>query len=221
MAETTRQDAREALRLAESEPGRAADLAAVVLARARTEHDFAAAAVAGRALGLAEMHVDRLDIALGHLRTAVRHARRAGSPLLTGEARMTMAFVLNRRGRPRAALREIDTALTDLRDHPGARARAQVQRGAIMHQLGRFDEALAVYQRALPILRRTGDHLWTLRVLSNRGLVYGHRQEFALAEADLQEAAAICRRLGLNMFAGFVTRIAVRSARCAATSPPR
>jgi tetratricopeptide (TPR) repeat protein len=204
MAETTRQDAREALRLAESEPGRAADLAAVVLARARTEHDFAAAAVAGRALGLAEMHVDRLDIALGHLRTAVRHARRAGSPLLTGEARMTMAFVLNRRGRPRAALREIDTALTDLRDHPGARARAQVQRGAIMHQLGRFDEALAVYQRALPILRRTGDHLWTLRVLSNRGLVHGHRQEFALAEADLQEAAAICRRLGLNMFAGFV-----------------
>ena len=44
---------------------------------------------------------------------------------------MTLAFALNRRGRPGSALREIDTALLDL---TGAeRARAQAQRGAILH----------------------------------------------------------------------------------------
>ncbi|HEV8172745.1 MAG TPA: CHAT domain-containing tetratricopeptide repeat protein [Actinoplanes sp.] len=202
MAETTLLQAREALRLADSDPRRAAALGSAVLESARAERDDAAAAVAERALGLAAMHVDDLDVALRHLRAAIRHGRRAGSPLLAAEARMTLAFVLNRRGRPRVASREIETALLDLDGVP--RARAEAQRGAIMHQLGRFDEALASYQRALPVLRRADDHLWMLRVLSNRGLLHGHRQEFAVAEADLHEAARLSRQLDLSLWSAFV-----------------
>jgi len=202
MAKSTMLDAREALRLADSEPRRAASLGAAVLHTAKAERDPAAAAVAERALGLAGMHVDDLDVALRHLRSAIRYARRADSALLAAEARMTLAFVLNRRGRSRVALREIDAALLDLAGVP--RARAEAQRGAIMHQLGRFDEALASYQRALPVLRKGGDHLWMLRVLLNRGLLHGHRQEFGPAEADLAAAGQLTQRLELKMLAAFV-----------------
>jgi tetratricopeptide (TPR) repeat protein len=190
------------LRLADSDPRRATALGDAVLKVARRNHDLAAAAVAERALGLSAVHVDDLDVALRHLRAGIRYGRRAASPLLAAEARMTLAFVLNRRGRPGDASREIETALLDLSGVP--RARAEAQRGAIMHQLGQFDEALASYQRALPVLRRAGDHLWTLRVLSNRGLLHGHRQEFAAAEADLHEAERLSAKLGLNLGSAFV-----------------
>lgn len=202
MTQTTLTEAQEALRLADSDPQQAAALGAAVLESARARHDHAAAAVAERALGLAAMHADGLDVALSHLRTAIRHGRRAGSPLLAAEARMTLAFVLNRRGRPRAASREIETALRYLDGVP--RARAEFQRGAIMHQLGRFDEALAGYQRALPVLRRADDRLWMLRLLMNRGLLHGHRQEFAAAEADLHEAGQLSRQLDLPLLSAFV-----------------
>ncbi|MBB2947831.1 tetratricopeptide (TPR) repeat protein [Actinoplanes lutulentus] len=202
MAESTILDAREALRLADSEPQRAASLGAAVLRTARAERNPEAAAVAERAIGLAAMHVADLDVALRHLRSAIRWAGRAGSALLAAEARMTLAFVLNRRGRSRAALREIDTALLDLTGVPHARAEAQ--RGAIMHQLGRFDDALASYRSSLPALRKGDDHLWTLRVLLNRGLLQGHRQDFAAAQADLDEAMDLSARLELKMFAAFV-----------------
>ena len=43
---------------------------------------------------------------------------------LAGEARMTLAFALNWLGRPRVALREIDTAIRDLRGVERARAHA-------------------------------------------------------------------------------------------------
>jgi tetratricopeptide (TPR) repeat protein len=202
MGESNLLDAREALRLADSEPRRAATLGTAVLATARAGRDHAAAAVAERAVGLATVHVGDLDTALLHLRSAIRHGRRAGSPLLAAEARMTLAFALNRRGRPRAALREIDAAMRDVDGVP--RARAEAQRAAIMHQLGRTDDALVGYQRALPVLRRAGDRLWMLRVLSNRGLLHGHRRAFAMADADLREAAELTRRLDLRMFAAFV-----------------
>jgi tetratricopeptide (TPR) repeat protein len=196
------EQAREALRLADADPARAVVLASVVVSQALKAHDVAAAAVAERARGLAALHLKDLDTALRHLRLAIAHAHQARSPRLAAEARMTLAFTLNRRGRPRQALREIDAALGGL--DGVERARAQAQRGAILHQLGRFDEALASYQRALPVLRRAHDHLWMLRVLSNRGLLLGHRQRFAAAKTDLHEAEQLARKLNLDLWVAFV-----------------
>ena len=53
---------------------------------------------------------------------------------------MTFAFALNRQGRSRAALAEIGGALDDLDDL--GKARGLAQRGAILQQLGRHDEAI-------------------------------------------------------------------------------
>jgi CHAT domain-containing protein/tetratricopeptide (TPR) repeat protein len=202
MTATLAEQAREALRLAEADPGQSAALAATVAEQARTAHDNAAAAIAARALGLAALHTDDAATAMRHLRTAITLGRRARSPTLTAEARMTLAYVLNGSGRSRQALREIDAALTDLEGVE--RARAEAQRGAILQLHGRLDEALASYRSALPELRRAGDHLWVQRVLLNRGVIYGYRSEFGAAVRDLREAGRLCEQLGLGLSAGFV-----------------
>jgi CHAT domain-containing protein len=202
MNATLAEQAREALRLAEDNPRRSVILAGAIARRARAERDMAAAAVAERALGLAAIHLDDPDTAMGHLREAVVLGRRAAAPRLVGEARMTLAFALAARGRPQRALREINAAIVSL--HGVERARAQVQHGAILQQLGRLDEALAADRAALPILRRAGDDLWVYRALSNRAIVHGYRREFAAAERDLREAERLCEALSLDLSAGFV-----------------
>src|SRR4051812_23841151 len=196
MSSTLIDQAREALRLADVDAGRSITRASEVLRRALAAGDLAAACVAARACGLASLYQQDLDGALRHLRAAIGYGRRA-APELAAEARMTLAFVLIRRGRPLRALREIDTALVDLDGVEHARAMAQ--RGAILHLLGRFGDALLSYQAAYPALRRAGDDAWTMRVLSNRGLVHGHRQEFAAALADLQEAERLSEEHGLGL----------------------
>jgi len=202
MTVTIADQAREALRLAEADPGRSAALASAVAERARAVHDVEATAIAERALGLAALHTDDLDTAMRHLRAAIALSRRARSPRLAAEARMTLAYVLNGRGWPRQALREINAAVVEL--DGVERARAEAQRGAILQLLGRLDEALISFRESLPVLRRFGDRLWEQRVLSNRGVVYGYRNEFAAAEKDLREAAALCEQLDLGLSVGFV-----------------
>ena len=202
MSATLAEQAREALRLAEADPGQSAVLAATVGEQARSAHDTAAGAIAARAQGLAALHTDDATTAIRHLRTAVALGRRARSPTLTAEARMTLAYVLNGMGRSRQALREIDAALMDL--DGVERARAEAQRGAILLLHGQLDEALASYRRALPDLRRADDHLWVQRVLLNRAVVYGYRSEFGAAERDLREAERLCEQLDLGLSAGFV-----------------
>ena len=194
--------AREALRLAEADPGQSAALATAVAALAQDAHDIAAAAVAERALGLAALHIDNAATAIEHLRAAVTLGRRAQSPSLAAEARMTLAYVLNGQGRSRQALREINAAVLDL--DGVERARAEAQRGAILQLLGRVDEALVSFRRALPALRRAGDHVWVQRVLSNRAVIYGYQNEFTAAVKDLREAEALCEQHDLGLSAGFV-----------------
>jgi tetratricopeptide (TPR) repeat protein len=194
--------AEESLRLAEANPRRAAALAADVATAARRQGDLAAAALATRARGLAAFHLEDVDAATRYLHDAIRAAARARAVRVGAEARMTLAFVLNWRGRPRAALREIDLALGDLTGVERARARAQ--RGAILHHRGRIEEGLRDYQAALPVLRRAGDLVWVQRVLSNRGHLYASRFDFPPAEADLREALRLCRQLELAMSEGFV-----------------
>src|SRR3954447_7153336 len=105
--------ARAAVRLVDVDAGRASVSGADVLRRALDTGDLPAACVAERALGLAAMYRQDLDLALQHVRAAIRHGRLV-APRLAAEARMTLAFILIRRARAQQALREIDRALVDL-----------------------------------------------------------------------------------------------------------
>ncbi|MBO0867719.1 MAG: CHAT domain-containing protein, partial [Micromonosporaceae bacterium] len=187
--------------MAGSDPARAAALGSALAARAVAAGDLAAASIAQRALGLAALHTKDVDVAIAHLREAVTHARRCGSPRLAAQARMTLAFAHSSRGRSRQGLREIETALGDLDGVD--QARAQAQRAAILLQLGRRDEALEGYNATLPVLRGAQDWTWVWRVLSNRAVLHGQRLELAAAEADLREAAQLCERLELRTFAAY------------------
>lgn len=197
-----REPAYEALRLVQIAPAQSLRLAREAVRAAQAHQDPAAEAVAQRALGLACTYVGDLDDAIAHLRSSVALARRARATTLVAEARMSLAFVLGRRGHLRRALREIESALTDL--DGVARARALVQRAAIHHQLGRADEAVAGYRKALPTLRQAGDLEWVQRALANRAIEHAFRHAYAAAEADLQEAARICDQLGLALAARIV-----------------
>jgi CHAT domain-containing protein len=192
--------ARDALRTANADPRQAVLLADRAAKQALADGDGVAGAIAARARGLAAFHLEDSDTAVMYLREAIALGRTAGSETVVGEARMTLAFVMNWRGQPRVAMREINTAIAALRGVERARARAQ--RGAILHQLGRVEEALADYRAALPALRQAEDELWIQRVLSNRGIVHTERHEFAAAEADLSEASRICHRLNLSLLVG-------------------
>lgn len=192
----------DALRMAESDPRRSVQLAQEASRSALAAGDPAAASTAERAWGLAAYHLGDIGMALRHLRRAVRLGGQAGDPELVGEARMTLAAVLNWHGRPRPALRELDIALTLLVGVQ--RARAQAQQGAILHLLGRVDEAMDCYRAALPVLRKAGDRLWMQRVLKNRGVAHAQRCEFAAAETDLRSAEQLCEQLQLDLSLGLV-----------------
>jgi tetratricopeptide (TPR) repeat protein len=202
MTTVTRERAREAVRLAEADPRKAATLATRVARQARVERDDEAAAIAARAYGLAVLHSKDVDRAIKSLRQAVAFGIRAGSVRVTAEARMTLAFALGDRGKATAAVHEIDAALRDLDGVEHARALAQ--KAAILHQVGQYDGALRFYRESLPILRRFKDEHWFNLVLMNRGLLHAQRQEFAAAESDLHQAEAFCEELGLDLSLGFV-----------------
>ncbi|MEV4512296.1 CHAT domain-containing tetratricopeptide repeat protein [Dactylosporangium sp. NPDC049525] len=193
--------AREAFLAAERDPARAQEAASRILAQARATGDLAACSIAERALAAAALHVSDLEVAMRHARLAIRNAERAGAADLAAEARMTLAFAASSRGRLAAALREVDAAMPHLRGIESIRG--QAQRGVILHQWGRLDEALQCYNAALATLRRIGDTLWIWRVLSNRGVLHGHRLELAAAQADLTEAVRLSDELNLGISAAY------------------
>ena len=190
----------EALRLADADPRRALETAKAATRLSHAEADLSAAAVAARATGLALFHLEDVEAAETKLREAVTLARRAHSSTLCAEVRMTLAYVLNWRGKSNAALRAIDAAVRDLAGV--RRARAQAQRGTIRHQLGRFDRALPDYQAALRVLRPARDLRWTAHVLMNRGNGRAHRGEFEAAATDLREAQDLYRQLDMSLMVG-------------------
>ncbi|SDX97009.1 CHAT domain-containing protein [Amycolatopsis xylanica] len=196
---TARQQALAALRRADVDAGRAAPVAERAAVRALREGDKEAVSMAERAWGRAVLQKDVAG-AIRHLRRSIDFA--GGCPVLAGEARILLAAALLQRGRPDAALREIELAVETLDARGVARARAQ--RADLLHQIGRLDQAQAEYQVAVPLLRRSGDQISLQRTLVNRGILFTERYAFAAAEADLTEADALARRLGRQLAVGII-----------------
>jgi tetratricopeptide (TPR) repeat protein len=188
-------DSEQLLEQVMADPRRAARRAGQALDQARAERDVTGQASAQRVLGLAAHVLHDAAAAAGYLKQAIRSAQRAGEPVIEAEARMSYALVLDDLGNPAAALREIDRACAQL---SGLRlARATMQRALILRRVGRDNDALAGYQRALTAFRRHGDALWQGRVLVNRAVLRGYHGELAQARADLEEAARIFAGLHL------------------------
>jgi tetratricopeptide (TPR) repeat protein len=200
--ESALRSAEDAMRRADTDPGRAIPYAQAAVAAARAQADHAAAAVAYRAWGHALMQCSDVDTAIRYLRASIRYATRARSAPLTGEARSKLAYALVMRGRPGDALAQIDLAMADL-DEP-AKARVSGQRAVILSEIGRLDDAVGAFDAALAGLRAADDRLSIARTLVNRGILHAHRHSFAAAEADLREAERISTALGRGLAIGII-----------------
>jgi tetratricopeptide (TPR) repeat protein len=192
--------AHRAILLAQTDPRRAMEVAGH--ARRHAAGDAETTSRAERALGLAAKELNDLDGAVVHLRRAAAVARRAGLAVPEAEARMSLALTLAYRGQTAAALRQADLATPALEGRDAARL--QMQRAVILARLGRQDEALDGYRKALAVFRQVGDALWEARVLSNRGVLHGYRSELAAARSDLQRALELGELLGLQHLVGAV-----------------
>jgi tetratricopeptide (TPR) repeat protein len=155
--------------------------------------------VALRALGLAARELHDVDRAIGELRRAVRAAQRAGLSMREAEARMSLCLTLAWNGDTAAALREADRAAPALRGLDAARL--SMQRSLILQRLGRLDEALDGYKKALTIFRRYKDRLWEARLLVNRGVARAYRGELRAADSDLSTAEQLHEQLSQSLAA--------------------
>jgi tetratricopeptide (TPR) repeat protein len=179
-----------------ADPPGAKALASELLATARQEQDAPGEVMALRVLGLALRELQSAAEAAAELRRSVAVAQRHALARLAAESRMSLALVLDDLGQPRAAIREIDRALTGLDGL--ALARARMQRGILLRRVGREVEALEAYSAALAIFRRHSDQLWQARALTNRGVLQAYRGGLAQARSDLSRAEELYRELGLT-----------------------
>lgn len=184
--------------LARTNPRRAIVLAEAASSGGEAAGDWVVVSTAARALGLASRELRDIGSALEHLRRAVAVADAHDLAHEAAEARMSLSLTLAFAGENRAALREVNA---------GARravgvdaARFDMQRAVILQRLGRHDDALDGYRRALPVLRQAGDTLWEARLLNNRGVLHAFLGRWAAAEADLIRAEQLYGDVGQELW---------------------
>lgn len=185
-----RVDALDELRAAvQGDPRRVAEAAAPLVAAARAADDPVALSRALGVLGRARRALGDIALAETDLLAAVAAAERAGDDELAADAHIGVAGVLIFGARTTQAYAHLDDA--DRLGSPRLQAYASLQRAALSQHLGRVDDALATYERALPILRAIGADTDVALVLMNRGTIRGRRGEHRAALDDLTEARAL------------------------------
>ena len=192
-----RREADDAVELARTNPRRAIALATAAVSEGETHRDWSVVSTAERALGLAARELRDIGGALGHLRRAVAVADKHHLELEAAEARMSLSLTLAFAGDNRGALREV--AAAGVRASGPEAARLEMQRALILQRLGRHDDALEGYRRALPVLRRAGDKVWEARLLNNRGVLRAFLGDWRASEADLVRAEKLYAELDLPL----------------------
>ena len=142
--------------------------------------------VARHARGLAQRERGDFARALPELRSALRLAASSGDPDREADVRATLGVALAMAGSTAQGLAQLDRAVAEAVD-PALAARVLMRRGYVLSAIvGRHDDALADYERALAGARRAGDRLWEARTLNN--LAWLH---VLLGHVEPAEAAAV------------------------------
>ncbi len=187
-------EAQSVLQRASSDPRAAIDAAAPLLAAAVEQHNNAAEAVVLRARGLALAKLSHIDEALEALAAARDAAHRSADKQIEAEVAVTQAAALAWSGDTRRAQTVITFAVEHLQGM--GLARALVQRASMQYRQGRFDEAIADQERALPILRAADDQGWLANLLMDRAIIRGFTGRTAHARRDLADARRLYQGMG-------------------------
>jgi tetratricopeptide (TPR) repeat protein len=145
-------------------------------------------------LGLALRELGELPAARSELDGAAHEATTVGELRTAALIRSSLAVVVLHLGDTEQALAETTAAAAAL-DGVDA-ARNEMQRGVILQRLGRHDDAVAAYDRALPSLRAAADRPAEARLLSNRGVLHAYRGQLTAAQHDLERSVELARGLG-------------------------
>ena len=185
--------AQAAFDLVEADASAAALLAERALRAARKDRQPEAEVAALHALSFAQHELGD-GRAIRTIRRAVRTGERYGLTRRTALARRRLALDLASRGAITAALRELELAFAALDPHE--QARSEVFRIGVLWYAGTNTEPLAGTDRALAVLRRSGDAFWEAQLLRNRGGFLSERGETVAAERDLMRARELFADLG-------------------------
>jgi tetratricopeptide (TPR) repeat protein len=181
-----RHDLDDLLKLALSRPHDAMARARDILAGRPGPH---AASIAHQAAGIVLRDTGDVSAAIGELRSALRAARRTGSPEREADVLASLGVALVHANRTAPGLAALDHAAS--LSQGVLLGRVLHRRGAVLWFLGRYPAALDDLQRAVSLLRRGGDLAWTARALSTRGLVYLDLGAPARADADFRAAGTL------------------------------
>ena len=180
--------------LAASRPTEALLVARSLLASGPDDYS---AALARQAVGIVLR--DRGDVAMSiaELRLAKRLSERAGPPARTADVLATLGATLISGGDIRNGLAALDEAI---RVSTGRGVgRALMRRGWTLLGLGRHSAALADVQRALTVLRRFADELWTARTVMLRAEIYLAVGDTVRAAVDYAAAEALFAQSGQEL----------------------
>jgi tetratricopeptide (TPR) repeat protein len=149
------------------------------------------------------------DFAISQLKRALAIASREANEVQKARILGNMAIMYNARGRSPKAIELFRESIAtfDRLNLPLDVARGLNNLGFCHHSLGEYDEARTCYHQALERLGKVGD-------LRERGLLYLHMAETALAQQDLDVARENCvlaarrfGRLGFDLGLADVNRV--------------
>jgi tetratricopeptide (TPR) repeat protein len=187
-------DVENLLPLAYSRPREALARARAVLDGRPGPYD---ASVAHQAASIVLREFGDVGAGVRESRAALRLARRTGSVEREADVLASLGLALVYAGRTLAGLTALDRAVQ--RSTGVVAARVLTRRGAVLWTLGRYPAALEDLRRAVVVLRRADDPLWTARALNNRALVYLGLGLTNRADADLVSAARLFSEAGQEL----------------------
>jgi tetratricopeptide (TPR) repeat protein len=190
----TQRDMDDLLPLALSRPHEALTRAQTILAERPSP---AGAAIAHQAAGIVLRDIGDIGAALRELRAALRAARRAGSPEREADVLATLGLTLAYARRTPDALAAFEQSLR--LSSGAASGRVLHRRGLALWRLGRYAAALEDLRRAVDVLRRAGDPIWTSRALTARGMVYLAVGSPGRADADFVTAERLYAETGQEL----------------------
>jgi CHAT domain-containing protein len=155
------------------------------------------ASVAHQAAGIVLRDTGDVNAGVRELRDALRLARRTGAAEREADVLGSLGGAFVYAGRTADGLAALDRAVK--LSSGVLLGRVLHRRGVTLWTLGRYTSALDDLRRAVDVLRRAGDRLWTARALSGRGVVYLAIGSPARADADFVAAERLFAGTGQEL----------------------
>ncbi|MCP4444522.1 MAG: protein kinase [Myxococcales bacterium] len=150
---------------------------------------------------LTEFRIEQGKIAeaVASVAPALRYAREANDKLAEAEALRLQSSIYRLQGKSAPALQTCDEALALAQSQPGALGeRAQIlnNRGTILWNMNRLNEAIECYAETLVIYKNLGRPRQEARALNNMGIVFSALGESEAALGHYKRSLRIDQRLG-------------------------